>query len=269
MLPSSCHPQIMGILNLTPDSFSDGGKFNTPVKALKQVKKMIKEGADFIDLGGESTGPKSLEVSLSDELQRVIPIIQLIKAEKINIPLSVDTYKAEVAKQALELGIDMINDVTALRGDPDMKEILGHYKPYVVLMYAKDDTPRTTLFSQKYSDVVSHIKKFLLERVRIAIRYGIPKEKIILDPGLGAFVSSEHSYSFEIIRRLREFKELGFPILIGPSRKSFLGGELKNRLIKTIAITALCAYHGADYIRVHDVKQNREAVEVAKKVLIS
>ena len=267
MKPCNHETKIVGILNVTPDSFSDGGKFDSRKKAVNQVKKMIKEGADIIDIGGESTGPGSQDVSLGEEFERVIPLIQEIKKKKIDIPISVDTYKAEVARQALSLGVEMINDVTALRGDPDMGDVLAEYKPYVVLMYSKDDTARTSIKSVEYKDVMKDIKHFLIHRVQMAIRYGIPKEKIILDPGMGAFVSMNPKYSFEIIHRLPELKELGYPIWIAPPRKSFLGGEVGKRFIKTLAASAICAYNGADFIRVHDVGENREVVDVVEACL--
>jgi dihydropteroate synthase len=259
----------MGILNLTPDSFSDGGEFNTVQKAVKRARKMIKEGVDIIDIGGESSVAGSKEVTLSQELERVIPVLKELKAREIDIPISIDTYKAEVAKQALELGVKMINDITAMRGDPGMAEVLGYYKPFVVLMYTKNESARTTFDKTEYKDVVMEIKKFLLERVRIAIRYGIPREKIILDPGLGFFLSSANDPqpSFEVINRLWEFGELGFPILISPSRKSFLGGKVEERGIKTLAASAICVYNGADFLRVHDVKEHREVIDTVQNCL--
>lgn len=263
-------PQIVGILNITPDSFSDGGKFNTLQKAVKRAKQMVKEGADILDIGGESSVAGSEYVDVHEELKRVIPVIRQLKEDNFPIPISVDTYKAEVAKQALELGVEMINDITALRGDPNMAEVLGKYKPYVVLMHSKNDNARTTFQKKEYNDIVMDIGKFLLERVRIAVRYGIPQEKIILDPGLGFFLSSANDPkpSFEVIRRLAEFKELGFPIYISPSKKSFLGGSPDERAVQTLAVTAICTYNGANFIRLHDVKEGRKVIDTIGKLRI-
>jgi len=192
----------------------------------------------------------------------------MIKKKDIDIPISIDTYKSQVAKQALMLGIDMINDVTAFRGDPEMIELLGDYKPYGVIMYSKDKTARTTDRKVDYTDVVSHIKRFLIERIQFAIRYGIPKDKIIIDPGLGAFISSkdDSAPSFKIINELHEFKKMGYRVLISPSQKSFLGGEKKDRFYKTLATSAICAYNGADFIRVHDIKSHRDVIDTVLKI---
>lgn len=244
--------QIMGILNVTPDSFSDGGKFFTLKKALKRTKELEKQGADIIDIGGESTGPGSKYVPEKEELKRVIPIIkELGKITKL--PISIDTYKSEVAQQALKAGANMVNDVTALRGDPKMASVIKKYKCPVILMYSKDTTPRTTVKKKKYKDVIKTIKNFLKKRIAYAKKQGIKSSQIIIDPGMGQFISALPQYSYEIIARLHELKSLGHPILIGASRKSFLGGSMKSRVEKGKIISAIAYSAGASIIRTHDV----------------
>jgi dihydropteroate synthase len=270
------HPQTMGILNITPDSFSDGGQLYDNEKGAKlneieqRVTQMIESGADIIDIGGESTGPGSKDVSQNDELERVKSIIDLI-AEKQSlfsnvqdidsclrrndsIVFSIDTYKAKVAEYALQIGFEIVNDVTALRGDPEMIDVLLKYKPYVILMYSKDDTPRTTTKTIEYEDVLQTIKDFLTERIEHLTNKGFPREKIIIDPGMGMFVSANPDYSFEIIERLNELTNLGCPILIGVSRKSFLGGELKDRDLDSVKYSLEAIQNGADIVRIHNVK---------------
>jgi dihydropteroate synthase len=245
---------IMGILNITPDSFSDGGQFNTLKKAIKRAKELIKQGADIIDIGGESTGPGSKKVSPEEELQRVIPIIKEIR-KFTKLPISIDTYKAEVANEALKAGANTINDVTALRGDPKMASVIKKYKCPIILMFSKDPTPRTTVKNKKYRDVIKSIKEFLKKRIQYAKKHGIKSKQIIIDPGMGQFISALPEYSYEIIARLHELKSLGFPILVGASRKSFLGGSMGSRIEKGATVSAIAYSAGASIIRTHDVKQ--------------
>ncbi len=247
-------PKIMGILNLTPDSFSDGGQFNNINKALKQAQKLEAEGADILDIGGESTGPNSTYVSLEEELQRVIPILKKLR-KHLHIPISIDTYKAEVARQTLEEGANIINDVTALKGDNVMAKIAAKYSCPIILMYSKDHSPRTTIHAKKYKNVIKTIKKFFEKRLSYATSKGINKSQIILDPGMGQFISSIPKYSFEIISNLRELKALRHKILIGISRKSFLGGTLESRLDKGLVASAIAYLNGADILRTHDVSE--------------
>jgi len=246
--------QIMGILNVTPDSFSDGGKFNTLEKALKRAKELEKEGADIIDIGGESTGPDSKEVPLEEELKRTIPIIKELR-KITKIPISIDTYKSQVAEQALKAGANMVNDVTALRGDTKMAKVIAKYKCPIILMYSKDKTPRTTVKKLKYKDVIKTIKDFLKKRITYAKKHKIKPSQIIIDPGMGQFISAIPKYSYEIIARLHELKTLGHKILIGASRKSFLGESMKSRIEKGSTISAIAYLNGASIIRTHDVKQ--------------
>ncbi|MEK7524580.1 MAG: dihydropteroate synthase [Patescibacteria group bacterium] len=251
----------MGILNVTPDSFSDGGKFVDPDAALKHALQMIKEGADIIDIGGESSGPSSKDVALEEELRRVIPVILSLRGKQSNlgrdIIISVDTWKAEVARQAVMAGASMINDVTALRGDPGMAKVVAQTGIPIVLMYSKDPTARTTRTQKRYKNVVKTIMDFLQRRVDFSLAAGIKPSQIILDPGMGAFVSSIPKYSYEILERLNEFKKLGFPILIGASRKSFLPGTIDERLAPTLKAHRLAIQNGATIIRVHDVQEHQ------------
>ncbi|MBD3360843.1 dihydropteroate synthase [Candidatus Peregrinibacteria bacterium] len=247
----------MGVLNLTPDSFSDGGEYNTLEKALHRAKQIEEEGADIIDIGGESTGPNSKYIPLERELKRVIPILKKIK-RNIDIPISIDTYKSEVARQAVEEGADIVNDVTALRQDPKMVKIIKRYKCPLIIMYSKDNTPRTTIQNKNYKDVIKIIKLFLEKRINYAENHGIDKKQIIIDPGLGNFISKIPKYSFEIIARLNELRDFGNNILIGASRKSFLGGEFKERDIKGIITAGIAYLNGASIIRTHNIKDTKE-----------
>ncbi|TSC59553.1 MAG: dihydropteroate synthase [Candidatus Peregrinibacteria bacterium Greene0416_62] len=278
--------QIVGILNVTPDSYYDGGMWNAVGAALKRAKEMLKEGADWIEIGGESTGPKSKDVSLEQELARVIPVIDAIHKKFPEAKLSVDTYKSAIAREAIAAGVTMVNDVTAGRGDAEMfgtiaqsqiahSNISGQANrksqiPLLVLMYSKDSTPRTTIAETQYKDVVATIRAFLKARRDAAIAAGIPADRIILDPGLGHFVSSIPKYSYEILARLSEFKDLDCPLFISPSRKSFLAGSenlpVSERLPATIAASMIAALNGARYIRTHDVADIRRACAVIEQL---
>ncbi len=260
-------PLIIGILNATPDSYYDGGKLRDLDAALHRVEQMITEGADVVEIGGESTGPNSQDVSAEEEMSRVVPIIEKAHREFPDALLSVDTYKASVATAALKAGARMINDVTAGRADSRMFASVADADASLVLMYAKDATPRTTVADTQYDDVVGHITDFLRERKAAAAAAGVAEKRIILDPGLGHFVSSDPRYSFEILARLGAFASLQSPILVSPSRKSFLAGPQQlspaDRLPATIAASAIAALHGAAYIRTHDVADVRKGCDVA------
>lgn len=264
----------MGILNATPDSFSDGGKFfrkkgshgsRPAATALCHALQMVHAGADIIDIGGESSGPGSTDVPVQEELRRIIPIIKTLYhhfiAEDDSVVISVDTYRAEVARQAIAAGARMVNDITALRGDPQMARVIAETGVEIVLMYSKDSTPRTTRVKKRYRDVVKTIAQFLEERIKFCLRAGIKRKQIIIDPGMGAFVSGDPKYSYEILRRLAEFKKLGMPILIGTSRKSFLSGAVRERLVPTLVTHAVAMMNGASIIRVHDVGEHREFLQ--------
>jgi dihydropteroate synthase len=262
--------QIVGILNVTPDSYFDGGAFVATEAAVARAGEMLAQGADWIEVGGESTGPNSRGVSVSEELKRVIPVIEAIHKTYPDALISVDTYKSIVADEAIRVGSTMVNDVTAGRFDPDILRIVQRMGTKIVLMYSKDPTPRTTIHPTQYDDVIATIKKFLVEQKKLAMDSGIAPDRIILDPGLGHFVSSDARYSFEIIARLREFEGLGCPLFLSPSRKSFLAGaenlKTADRLPGTIAASVLAVVNGATYIRTHDVLEMRRTLEIAEKI---
>lgn len=259
--------KIMGVLNVTPDSFSDGGKFFNVKKAVQRAKQMIREGADIIDVGGESSGPGSKFISEAEELRRVIPVIKklVLIAKKRGVLISIDTYKAEVARQAIIAGAKIVNDVTALRGDPKMAKVIANSGVKIILMYSKDSSARTTRKKKRYKDVVGTVMKFLKSRIDFALKQGIKRSQIIIDPGMGAFISVIPKYSFEILTRLKEFKKLGFPILIGASRKSFLPGKVDERLVPTLIAHLIATQNGANIIRVHDVKAHRQMLNTMIK----
>ncbi|MEG1311932.1 MAG: dihydropteroate synthase [Romboutsia sp.] len=251
---------IMGILNVTPDSFSDGGDFSSIDVAVKHAKEMINEGADIIDLGGESTRPGHNYVDAKEELKRILPVIKELKKE-IQVPISVDTYKAEVADNALELGVFMINDVWGLRKDKNMASVIAKYNAYVCIMHNQDGTDYD-------KDIMESIKEFLSESIKIGIDAGIDSKKIILDPGIGFGKTFEQN--LEVLRRLGELNELGYPILLGTSRKSVIGNilnvEPKERVEGTIATTVLGVRDGVDIVRVHDIKENIRAAKMADAI---
>ena len=260
---------IMGILNVTPDSFSDGGRFLNLKDAVAHAKQMAADGADVIDVGGESTRPGSEPVPLDEELRRVIPTIKTIRQE-LDVPISIDTYKAEVAERALEAGANLVNDISALRFDEKMKKVVAKYKVPVVLMHMLG-TPKTMQQNPTYEDVVKVIIAFLLERIEAATAAEIARENIIVDPGIGFGKRGVHN--LEILKRLAEFRVLGCPILIGTSRKAFIGQILKTdineRLEGTLASVVISVMNGADIVRVHDVKAVKRAVEIADAIKYS
>jgi dihydropteroate synthase len=247
------HPIIMGILNLTPDSFSDGGKYNTLKTALKKVREMEEQGADIIDIGGESTGPKTSNISSEQEIKRIIPILKKIR-EQSKLPISIDTCKAKVAQQALAAGANIINDITAFRNDSKLAKVAAEYQCPIIIMYSKDQTPRTTIQPKNYQDVIKTIINFFKTKINFAKKQGIKSKNIIIDPGLGHFISSVPKYSYEIIARLKELKKLKHKMLIGISRKSFLGGKMETRDHKGASLSAIAYLNGASIIRTHDVK---------------
>lgn len=241
--------KIIGILNVTPDSFSDGGRFLS--EDLGEVaRSMIEDGAEILDLGGESSGPGSVDVSLDEELQRVLPALEVLRG----MPVSIDTWKSEVARAACERGAVMINDVTAGRGDPRIFDVAVEFNVPIVLMYSKNATVRTDRAMVEYEDVMKTVKDFLRERISVARGRGV--RKIIIDPGMGAFVSGDPKWSFEILDRISELDELGCSILLGTSRKGFLG---EDKLGMTLA-TTLQLNGKVDYLRVHDVTENLSVV---------
>ena len=251
---------VMGILNVTPDSFSDGGRWPDLRRALAHARRMVRDGADLIDVGGESTRPGAPVVPAREECRRVIPVIERLAKEGVLV--SIDTSKADVAEAAFAAGAKILNDVTALRGDRRMARAAARAGVAVVLMHMKG-TPRTMQKQARYRDVVAEILRFFREKLKIALRAGIPRDKILLDPGIGFGKVPEHNV--EILRRLGEFRGLGCALAIGTSRKSFighfLGRRVDERVSGTAATVAAAILRGADVVRVHDV---REMVDVAR-----
>ncbi len=259
---------VMGILNITSDSFSDGGKYFRQADALKHAYQMAEEGADIIDVGAESTRPGAKPVDLDEELKRVIPTINEL-SKNLKVPISIDTYKPEVAKEAIRAGAILINDIFGLRKQGMMELAAGVDVP-VVIMHMKG-MPGNMQKNPVYKEIIGEIYGFFERQIEAALRKGIKKEKIILDPGIGFGKTKEHN--LEILRRLSEFKSLGFPILIGVSRKSFIGLTLNipvdERLEGTIASTVISIINGARIVRVHDVKENVRAIRMTEAILKS
>ncbi len=253
---------VVGILNVTPDSFSDGGLYQRIDRALFRVEEMITAGVDLIDVGGESTRPFAKPVPVEEELARLIPVIEAIR-KRFDVPLSVDTYKARVAQEALAVGADLVNDVSALRFDPEMVKVVAQTGAPVILMHMKG-TPQTMQLDPHYEDVVAEIKDFLRERIEFAVSQGILREKIIIDPGIGFGKRFEDNLT--IIKHLEEFASLGVPVLLGPSRKAFLGEilgkEARERDTGTMAVVAYAALKGVDLVRVHNVEMATDTLKV-------
>ncbi|MCD6468784.1 MAG: dihydropteroate synthase [Thermoplasmata archaeon] len=265
----------MGILNVTPDSFSDGGKFVSIEKAIQHAFQMEKEGADIIDVGGESTRPGASPVTAEEEMRRVLPVLEQLVG-KLRIPISIDTYKSKVAEKALEVGASMINDVSALRGDTELLNVARNYDVPICLMHMKG-APRNMQVNPVYQDVMGEIIDFMKERIDYATSHGVKKENIIVDPGIGFGKRTGKGVedNCEILRRLPELKKLGFPILVGASRKTFVGnvcGKNKplpvvDRLEGSLAAACVSVMNGADIIRVHDVKETRRCVDLVDCVV--
>lgn len=257
---------VMGILNVTPDSFYDGGQYLKKDFAVKKALQMAEEGADIIDVGGESSRPGSNPVPLEQELKRVIPVIKEI-AKRSDAAVSVDTTKSEVAKQAIEAGAQIVNDISALRFDPAMADVCAKNKTGVILMHMRG-TPATMQTDVLYDDLMSDIFSHLEERVNFAVKAGIKKQRIAIDPGIGFGKGAEDN--LKIIKRLSELKSIGRPIALGTSRKSFIGKTLgldaKDRFEGTIATIAAGILNGANIVRVHDVKEARMAADMADAI---
>ncbi|RJP24681.1 MAG: dihydropteroate synthase [Candidatus Abyssobacteria bacterium SURF_5] len=246
---------IMGILNVTPDSFSDAGRFYRFDAAVAQAEKMAEDGADIIDIGGESTRPGAESVSEEEEARRVIPVIEYL-VKRATVPISIDTCKAGIARRALDAGAQMVNDVTALRFDPQLAEVVAEYRCPVILMHMLGE-PKTMQENPRYDAVIPEIISFLQARIDFALQRGIDPEQIIVDPGIGFGKTVEHN--LEILRELARLKALGRPILVGPSRKStigkILGTGFEDRVEGTAAAVTVSIMGGAHIVRVHDVKQ--------------
>jgi len=258
--------RLMGIVNVTPDSFSDGGQFLSPERAIAHARELVAGGADLLDVGGESTRPGARGVSAEEELARVAPV--LAGLGDVEVPISIDTSKAPVADAALDAGVEMVNDVTALRSDPPLASVCADRGCTVVLMHMQG-TPRTMQENPTYDDVVDDVKAFLAGRIDFAVGQGIAEERIWIDPGIGFGKTTRHN--LELLHRLGELRELGRPIVVGTSRKRFLGTltgrDVDGRLGGTIASNVLAMRAGAELLRVHDVAEVRQALVVAEAVM--
>ena len=256
----------MGVVNVTPDSFSDGGVNFNSADAVASARRMLDEGAAIVDVGGESTRPGSEGVSVEEELRRIVPVLEALQGE---VPVSIDTTKAEVARRATELGAELINDVTALRSDPELAEVVASSGAYLCLMHMQRE-PRTMQHDPTYEDVAGEVASFLEERLRFAVDAGIPEERVCLDPGFGFGKTVEQN--FELLARLGEIVSLGRPVLVGLSRKRSLGRILGDPEATTGPLSASLAAaveayeRGATIFRVHDVREHVEALTVAKAV---
>jgi dihydropteroate synthase len=257
-------PAVMGIVNVTPDSFSDGGVHLDPAVAAAAARRMVEDGAAIVDVGGESTRPGSEGVSLDEELRRVVPVLEQLQG----VPVSVDTAKSEVARRALALGAELVNDVTALRGDPDLAEVVADAGAYLCLMHMRGE-PRTMQLDPRYEDVAGEVTAFLEERLAFAVDAGIPEERVCLDPGIGFGKTAEQN--FELIRRLDVLLALGRPVLVGVSRKSSFGRLFDpeartGSLAASLGAAVAACERGASIFRVHDVREHVEALAAAGAV---
>ena len=255
------YPIVMGILNATPDSFSDGGKFRTPQDAIAQAERMIANGVDLIDIGGESTRPGAEPVALQEELDRVLPVIEVLK--HCGVALSIDTYKAETMRQALNAGVDCVNDVWALRQEGAVNAILENTHCGIVLMHMQRN-PQTMQFDPEYQDVIADVSLFLQERAQVLMTVGIEANRIAIDPGFGFGKSLEHNLN--LLKNFAAFSKLGYPVLAGLSRKSMLGkitGKNTNeRVASSVAAAIMAADRGARIVRVHDVPETVDALKL-------
>ena len=258
-------PRVMGIVNVTPDSFSDGGKFNTTEKAIAHALQLVEEGADILDIGGESTRPGATPVPLDEELKRVIPVIEGLR--DVGVPLSIDTYKPQVMQAAITAGADIVNDVCALR-EPQALEIVATSQAGVCLMHMQG-RPQTMQADPQYDDVVSEVRDFLKDRLDAAVQAGIDRSRIVLDPGFGFGKRTAHNLT--LLNHLNDIQALGLPLLIGLSRKSVLGqvvgSSLDERIYASIAASVVAVMKGANIVRVHDVKPTIDALKIVQAVM--
>ena len=254
-------PVVMGILNATPDSFSDGGKFKTPKDAIAQAELMVEGGVDLIDIGGESTRPGAEPVALQEELDRVLPVIEALK--DCGVALSIDTYKAETMRQALRTGVDCVNDIWALRQAGAVDAVLESTDCGIVLMHMQRD-PQTMQFNPEYHDVIAQVMQFLNERAELLKTKGVDRNRIVIDPGFGFGKSLEHNLS--MLKHFQEFSQLGYAVLAGISRKSMLGKitgkDMHERLAPSVAAAIMAADRGARIVRVHDVPETVDALKL-------
>ena len=258
----------MGILNITPDSFSDGGFYNSIDRAVNRARQLIIDGADILDIGGESTRPGSSKISIKEELNRVIPVIKEIRKNNKDILISIDTYKSEVAKQSIASGANIINDISGLVLDEKMAGVAASLDVPVVLMHLKG-TPQNMQVNPTYKSLIFEIKNFLTSQANYAIEMGVKPKNIIIDPGIGFGKTIKDN--FEILAKLKEFATTGYPVLVGPSRKSFIGETLNlpvdKRLEGTAATIAISIINGAKIVRVHDVSEMKKVCKIVNKTL--
>ena len=263
--PSNC--LIMGIVNTTPDSFSDGGKYNSGSKAIDRAYDLLDSGADIIDIGGESSRPGAKPVSAAEEIKRISPLL-IELAKNTDSTISIDTYKSSTAIYALDNGAHLINDISGMTHDKKMVNIISRYKVPIVIMHMKG-TPKTMQQNPTYDNIINEISNFLVKQANIAIKAGVSNEKIIIDPGIGFGKTLNDNY--KIIAKLKQISKLGFPVLVGPSRKSFIGETLDEsideRLEGSIVSAALCYKNGAKIVRVHDVEQTKKSLLIVKKII--
>lgn len=256
----------MGILNLTPDSFSDGGSYTDLDNAIKRAKKMVGEGVDIIDVGAESTRPGATYIEEEEELRRILPVVERLVTE-VDVPISIDTYKSRVAEECIKAGAHIINDIKGLKGDPNMAKVIAKYGVSVIIMHIQGN-PKNMQEKPEYDDIIEDIKGSLEESVDIAVKAGVSPEKIILDPGIGFGKTFENN--LEIIKKLCELKKLEYPILIGASRKGFIGDILGtpplDRVEGNLAVAVISAYNGASIIRGHEVKETVRALKITDAV---
>jgi dihydropteroate synthase len=266
VLNTAARPLVMGVLNVTPDSFSDGGRYNTVTGAAEHAREMRREGADIIDVGGESTRPGSEPVDAGEEMSRVLPVIKELASE-LSVTISIDTRKAEVAAAAIEAGAEIINDVSALREDPEMAALAADTGVPVVLMHMQGE-PKNMQENPTYGEVVGEVVGWLEERAEYAAAEGIDEGKLIVDPGFG--FGKRLSHNLELLRRLGEFHRLGLPLMVGTSRKSMLGmildAESDERLYGSLATVATAVMSGCHFVRVHDVGPTMDVVKVCEAV---
>jgi len=258
---------LMGVLNVTPDSFSDGGEFNTPAAALAQAQRLVEAGVDILDIGGQSTRPGAEEVSETAELQRVLPVVKAVRSS-LSVPISVDTTRASVAKEAVAVGADIVNDISGGTFDPDMFPVVAQLGVPIILMHIRG-TPQTMQKLTDYYDLIGEIYEFLEDQIQVAVKAGILRSRLIIDPGIGFAKTAEQN--IQLLRQLAAFRSLGVPILVGVSRKRFIGRILnqpdpKQRVLGTAAACCAAIAAGSDILRVHDVAEMYDVCRVADAI---
>jgi dihydropteroate synthase len=260
-------PKLMGIVNVTPDSFSDGGEFLDQTRAIEQGLRLVDDGADLLDVGGESTRPGAVPVGEEEEIRRVVPVIGEV-ARRVSVPISIDTTKAAVARHALDAGAAIVNDISGLRFDPHMPEVCAHAQAGIVCMHMQG-TPQTMQIDPRYADVVREVADYLAQRLAALEACGIARERVVIDPGIGFGKTPDHNLT--ILKNIARFRALGRPVLIGHSRKRFLakilGRTLDETSSATLGVSVAAALAGADLLRVHDVRATRDVLAACWAVL--